>query len=180
MANVLSCFESDLNFNVILDSEEFEIKPVKTSIFSIDEILFGFESDAFPQHRDVENHFKRYLSLLGHNIFRGKGLKNYEMSNKRFAYYLPIYEKIQKIKFTYPYSTKSKLKTIQGKFEEIGKWHYGASVQPIIFPFVGFSLKSHLLFSSDGLNIIPDEKKQHSYRRKKGKRFFNEEWRDMY
>lgn len=180
MANVLSCFESDLNFNVILDSEEFEIKPVKTSIFSIDEILFGFESDAFPQHRDVENHFKRYLSLLGRNIFRSKGLKSYEMSNKRFAYYLPIYEKIQKIKFIYPYSTKSKLKTIQGKFEEIGKWHYAVSVQPIIFPFVGFSLKSHLLFSSDGLNIIPDEKKQHSYRRKKGKRFFNEEWRDLY
>lgn len=180
MANVLSCFESDLNFNVITETEEFEIKPEKINIFTTDDILFGFESDTFPQHRDVENHFKRYLSLLGHNIFRGKGLKNYEMSNKRFAYYLPIYEKIQKIKFTYPYSTKSKLKTIQGKFEEIGKWHYAASVQPIIFPFVGFSLKSHLLFSSDGLNIIPDEKKQHSYRRKKGKRFFNEEWRDMY
>ena len=179
-SNILSCFDGNLNFNIVTDSDEFDISPVKINKFTTDEILFGFESDTFPQHRDVENHFKRYLSLLSHNIFRSKGLKNYEMSNKRFAYYLPIYEKIQKIRFTYPYSKTNKLKTIQGKYEEIGNWHYAVSVQPTIFPFVGFSIKSHLLFSSDGINIIADEKKQHSYRRKKGKRFFNEEWRDMY
>ena len=40
-------------------------------------------------------------------------------------------------------------------------------------------MKSHIIFTSDGFKIIDDDKKQHSYRRKKGKRFFNEEWRDL-
>lgn len=183
IANVLSCFDDNLNLKVIKDEDEFEIYPDKKFKFTSDEILFGFESNTFPQHREVENHFKRLLTVIIHNIFRYKGLRRYEMSNKRFAYYLPIYDKIQKIKFTYPYSSasaKPKSKTILGKYEEIGNWHYAVSVQPMTFPFVGFSVKSHLLFSSDGFEIIPDDKKQHSYRRKKGKRFFNEEWRDLY
>lgn len=183
IANVLSCFDDNLNIKVGRDDDEFEIYPDKKFKFTSDQILFGFESNTFPQHREVENHFKRLLTIIIHNIFRTKGLRRYEMSNKRFAYYLPIYDKIQKIKFTYPYSSnsiKSKSKTILGKYEDIGNWHYAVSVQPMIFPFVGFSIKSHLLFSSDGFVIIPDDKKQHSYRRKKGKRFFNEEWRDMY
>jgi hypothetical protein len=36
-----------------------------------------------------------------------------------------------------------------------------------------------LVFTEDGFKIISDTKKTHSYRRRKGKRFFNEEWRDM-
>lgn len=107
IANVLSCFDDKLNLKVVKDAEEFEIYPEKKFKFTPDEILFGFESNKFPQHREVENHFKRLLAIVIHNIFRAKGLRRYEMCNKRFAYYLPIYDKIQKIKFTYPYSSAS-------------------------------------------------------------------------
>ncbi len=102
------------------------------------------------------------------------------MSNKKSVYYLPKYNNLKRIQFNYPYSNKKKAKSIVGKFENYGFWHYGLSFQPILFPFVGFSLKSHVIFTSDGFKIIDDPKKQHSYRRKKCKRFFNEEWRDLF
>ncbi|MFD1630566.1 toll/interleukin-1 receptor domain-containing protein [Pseudopedobacter beijingensis] len=179
MSNVLSTFDAKLSFVVNRDDENIELKPVHTYIYSLNDILYGFESDKFPQHRDVENHFKRLLYRVVSNFLIYKGLWRNEMSNKRLAYFLPKYEKIKKIDFTYPYSNRKKSKSILGKFESIGMWHYAVSIQPMLFPFVGFSLKSHILFTSDGFKIIDDDKKQHSYRRKKGKRFFNEEWRDL-
>ena len=101
------------------------------------------------------------------------------MSNKRLAYFLPKYDKITKVKFIYPESTRKKAKALLGEMRGVGFWHYGVSIQPTLFPFIGFSLKSHILFTSDGFQLIDDEKKQHSFRRKKGKRLFNEAWRDL-
>jgi hypothetical protein len=101
------------------------------------------------------------------------------LSNKRLAYFLPKYDKITKVKFIYPESTRKKAKALLGEMRGVGFWHYGVSIQPTLFPFIGFSLKSHILFTSDGAQLIDDEKKQHSFRRKKGKYLFNKEWRDL-
>ena len=179
LSNVLSTFDSNLKCIVKRDDEDIEVLPKHIYTFSLTDILSGFESDKFPQYRDVENHFKRLLYCVVSNLFRCRGLWKYEMSNKRLAYFLPKYDKVKKIEFTYPFSKRKKSKSILGKFESIGSWHYAISIQPILFPFVGFSLKSHILFTSDGFKIIDDDKKQHSYRRKKGKRLFNEGWRDL-
>lgn len=179
LSNVLSTFDSKLNFIISQDGQQIEVLPESTYTFSLGDVLDGFESDKFPQHRDVENHFKKLLYCVISNIFRKKGLFKYEMSNRRLAYYLPRYDRRMKIDFIYPDTTKKKTKSILGKYENIGSWHYAISVKPVLFPFVGFSMKSHILFSSDGFKIIDDAKKQHSYRRKKGKRFFNEDWRDL-
>jgi len=179
LSNILSTFDDKLNYIVSRDGEQIEVLPERSYSFSLGDVLTEFESDKFPQHRDVENHFKRLLYCVISNMLRKKGLFKYEMSNKRLAYYLPKYDKVKKIDFIYPFTNRKKSKSILGKYEDIGSWHYAISIQPALFPFVGFSLKSHILFSSDGFKVIDDDKKQHSYRRKKGKRFFNEEWRDL-
>ena len=46
-------------------------------------------------------------------------------------------------------------------------------------PFIGFDIKSHIFFTTDGFQTWADKDKIHSHRRAKGRRFFNEEWRDM-
>ncbi len=179
LSNVLSTFDNNINLIVNRENETIEVIPQKIYTFTLNELLFGFVSEEFPKHRDIENHFKRLLYKVITDYFWHKGLRKYEMSNKKIAFYLPKYSNLEKISFTYPYSKKKKLKSIVGKFENIGSWHYAISLQTITFPFIGFSLKSHIIFTHDGFKIINDEKKQHSYRRKKGKRFFNEEWRDL-
>lgn len=179
LSNVLSSFDENLSYLVERDGEIIDVQPEQKYSFSLNDILSGFESDKFPQHRDAENHFKRLLYCTISNLFRYKGLWKYEMSNKRQAYFLPKYDNPRRIVFTYPFSTRKKSKSILGKFEDIETWHYAISIQTILFPFVGFSIKSHILFTSDGFKIIDDDKKLHSYRRRKGKRFFNEQWRDL-
>jgi hypothetical protein len=179
LSNVISSFDSNLNFRVNIDGVFNEIKPIEIFTFSLLEVLEGFESETFPMHKDTENHFKRLIYNSVRDIFWRKGLWKYEMSNKRLAFYLPKYESVKKVSFIFPFSIRKKSKSILGKFESVGSWHYAISIQPTLFPYVGFSLKSHIIFTEDGFKPVPDEKKQHSFRRKKGKRFFNEEWRDL-
>ena len=182
LSNVLSSFDNNISFNIKKGNEEFEVLPEVTYSFSITDILEGFMSESFPQHKDVVNHFKWLMGCVVFNLFRNNRLWKHEMSNKKLAYYLPNYNDLKPISFRYPYSDpkkKDKRKSILGKFEDIGMWHYAVSVQTCLFPIVGFSLKSHLIFTNDGFNTLQDEKKAHSYRRKKGRRFFNDEWRDM-
>jgi len=181
-ANVLSSFDDKLIFHVEKDNEQFDILPKATYSFSINDVLNGFKSDYFPEHRDVVNYYKRLLSFIMFQFFKKKGLWRTELSNRKLAFYLPLYNNLEPIRFHYPFSKTDKApkrKYICGKFETIGKWHFAVSLQTFLFPFIGFSLKSHLVFTEDGFKIISDTKKAHSYRRRKGKRFFNEEWRDM-
>ena len=180
LSKCISSFDGNLNFFVQRDNKTIEVRPEHTFTFLLTDILDGFCSDKFPQHRDVENHFKRLMYCVIANLFRRAGLWKHKMSNKRLAYFLPKYDKIAKVKFTYPESTKKKAKALLGEMRGAGFWHYGVSFQPTLFPFIGFSLKSHLLFTSDGRQLIDDGKKQHSFRRKKGKGLFNEAWRDLF
>lgn len=178
-SNVLSSFEENINLIAVKDGEDIEIKFQSKYSFTLSEVLHGFESDSFPQHKDAENHFKSLLNCVISNFLYKKGLWKYEMANKKLAYYLPKYNDLKRIQFTYPHSNRKKGKGIVGKFVSFGFWHYALSFQPMLFPFVGFSLKSHVIFTSDGFKVIDDDKKQHSYRRKKCNRFFNQEWRDL-
>jgi len=182
LSNILSSFEGNLNFCIEKDNQQFDVLPLQTYTFTLNDILNGFESNIFPQHKDAENHFKRLLHCVISNLFWQKGRCKAKLSGKRLAFYRPKFNDKEWVSFFYPFSTqkKPKRKQIFGTFEKIGFWHYAVSPQPILFPVVGFSLKSHIVFTTDGQKLIVDDKKVHSYRRKKGKRFFNEEWRDLF
>ena len=166
----------NLTFNSELGN--YEIKPDKLLSYSINKIINGFDSNTFPHHRDVKNYFINLLSSVITKIFLSKGLIPYELSNGT-AYFLPKNDKFSGIKFTYPNTSIRKRKTIGGSYLNIGYWHYGISVKPLLFPILGYSIKPHIIFTSDGKNIIPDVIKQHSYRRNKCKKFFNDVWRSM-
>lgn len=178
-SNVLVTFEKELNFQISKDGQTFEIKPKQIYSFKIHDIC-SIDSKVFPTQIDVENSLKRFLKLLISKILKNKGRRDYKLANKNYAYYLPAYRDEKAITIEYKFSKKTKKKSIFGKYKNIGNWHYAISVYPMLYPFFGYSIKPHILFSSDGFKIIEDDKKTHSYRREKGSRFFNEEWRDMY
>ncbi|MHB9142549.1 MAG: hypothetical protein ACYC25_11800 [Paludibacter sp.] len=149
----------------------------------------GFESDKFPSQRDAENHFKQLLKKVFHQIMKNRGMFWYEMSNKRLAYYYTTSNLTTlkvRYQFLYRNQNKFKNKNLIGKPNSKGRWHYAISVKPIITPILGFSLKNHLAFTDDGLNVWRTDKNEvdkdriHRERRKKGKRLFNEEWRDLF
>ena len=182
-SNILSTFDGDLNCKVKHNDEIIDIPPSYTHTFNLDDILFGFESDRFPSHKDVENHFKDFLRYLLYTILWNKGMVKTELSGKKYVFYQPKYgHKFPYIEFAYPPATmtKNKRKTMGGTYKRNqGYWHYGISLLPILFPYIGVSVKSHLVFTQDGHKPEKSQTKQHSYRRNKGKNFFNEEWRDL-
>lgn len=182
LSNILSSFDGELSFDVVRDGQNFKIPPQIVFSYSLEDILFGFESDGFPSHKDVENHFKDYLRYLIYEILYNKGYRKTSISNKRYVYYMPAYKnKFTPVPFLYKYSSKRrpKKKSLGGIFKDKGYWHYGISILPVLSPFVGVSIKSHLIFTKDGRTIIEKDALQHSYRRNKGRSFFNEQWRDM-
>lgn len=181
-SNIISSFDGELSFNVVRDGQSFDIIPQAIYSYSLDDILFGFESNGFPSHKDVKNHFKDYLRYLIYEILWRKGFRKAEMANKRYAYYLPAYHnKFAKIPFRYKKTSqrRTKKKSLGGKYKDKGYWHYGISVSSILYPHIGVSIKSHLFFTSNGFKLIDKDSLVHSYRRNKGRSFFNEHWRDM-
>lgn len=181
-SNCITTFNKDLRADIedtfgttqILPQEIFEVK--------ISELLHGYEKESFPSFRDAENHLKKLFKRSLHSYFKKKQMFWYDMSNKNMAYYhtytsLPT----SKVTYEFPYreNARPKTKNLLGKHLEIGKWHFAVSAKPAFTPFFGFHLKSHLIFSKKGYGAIDDKDLQHVHRRKKGKRMFNEEWRDL-
>lgn len=182
LSNILSSFDGELCFEIVQEGQCFKVLPQNVYSYSLEDILFGFESHDFPTHKEVENHFKDYLRYLIYEILYRKGFRKTVLSNKRYVYYLPAYQKkFTPISFQYKYSSQKrpKKKCLGGTFRNKGYWHYGISILPILSPVVGVSIKSHLIFTKDGQNLIEKDSIQHSYRRSKGRGFFNEHWRDM-
>ena len=189
ITNYLSSFEEYAEFEIKEEDSIIKLKPQSSHKIKIFDVLMGFESASFPNHKDSENHFKQLLKKVFHLIMKRRGMFWYEMSNKRLAYYFTTSNlSTLKVKYQFPYriSHKNKTKNLIGKNGTNGNWHYALSVKPILTPILGFSLKNHLTFTNDGLNVWKNEKNEvdtdkiHRERRKKGKRLFNEEWRDLF
>lgn len=188
ISNYISSFEGDLLYDIT--SNDFEMIPVKIHQVRLMDMLMGDGSPIFPTNKDATNHFKSLLKMIFHLLMKNRGMYWYEMANKKFAYfYTPVNLNSLKVKFNYPFrkgNASTKLKNLVGVYKRTQKWHYAISAKPILTPMIGFSLKNHLTFTSDGFQVWMTEGKEidttkiQTHRRSKGKMFFNEEWRDMF
>jgi hypothetical protein len=181
ISNVITSFCSHLNSTVMGDDGGcFTILEKEKYVLSVADILLGSGRNSFPTDKDAQNHFKKLLRRVFHLVMRKRGLQWFSLSGKRLSYYYPIniLPKDQ-VHFKFPYKKEGKKrKKVLGKHKDL-KWHYSISQMPIIEPVLGFSIKHHLIFTKNGFKPLDDPKLMHSNRRAKGKRFFNEEWRDL-
>jgi len=180
--NLITAFKKDF-INIVTDSfGETAITPVEIFEIKVADVLPGYEKSAFPTLRDAQNHLTKLLKRSLHVYFRNKELFWYQMADKNLAYFHgPKSLPGQALKFEYPHHQpkKFKRKQLAGKFGEKERWNFALSFRTVLQPVFGFTLKSHLIFTQNGFKPIDDKDIQHSYRRRKGKRMFNEEWRDL-
>ncbi len=182
IGNCISSFERKLNFIVVRESVSIEVLPEEIYTINTSDLLMGFDKQSFPTHKDASNHFKKLFKRAFHIFLKQKHLYWYELANKSIAYYHTFQSLPNtKVSFFYPFSSakRPKKKNLFGKYLTLGRWHFAISVRPILEPILGFSVKSHIVFTKDGFNAWEDKDVVHSHRRKKGKRMFNEEWRDL-
>ena len=180
ISNVLISFSSELPLAIHSDLRPLVKRAARFEI-KIAELLKGRESDSFPTHRDASNHLKALLDVVLHTLMRSRRLSWYLLANGKPAYYFTTKSPFHgKIVFNLPLSGKKKKKLLTGNYLSLGRWHYAISAQPILTPVLGYSVKSHILFTTDGFIPWRDKEKMHSHRRTKGRRMFNEEWRDLF
>ncbi|MCA9407823.1 MAG: toll/interleukin-1 receptor domain-containing protein [Candidatus Omnitrophica bacterium] len=182
VSNVLSTFDPDFSLEIEKDGLKWNVRPKNVFALSVNDILNGLQSTEFPTATDAENHLKRLLNRIFHEVIKSRGLFWETLASKNLAYfYTPKILPSSKIKFEYPHRKKRKFKTknLIGRYLTLGQWHFAVSNKTILHPNVCFSLKSHLVFTHDGFKLWEDKAKSHTHRRKKGKNCFNETWRDL-
>lgn len=182
-SNLIVSFEPNLILSKSDEdgSNDIEINPKDTFVCTIDDLYSSEDQKTlFPSNNDKVNAFKRLMMSVWKKLFFTKGFYKYTLSGKRFAFYIPNKFKTS-IQFYYPYSnkTRKKKKTLHGTYKS-HFWHFALSGNFLVEPFICYQVKSHIIFTSDGRNPLLDERKMHSFRRDKGKNFFNEEWRDLF
>lgn len=185
ISNCLASFDGEVDLTVEHEGELVQVIPTGKFEIRVTDVLLGFESEIFPNHRDSESHLKILLKRIFHLLMKNRKMFWHEMSNKRLAYYhTPASLNTLKVKFKYPFrgqKIKPITRNLLGIYQYKFHWHYAVSAKPILSPIVGFSLKNHLTFSDDGFRSWEDKDKVHSHRRKKAKdsKFFNASWRDF-
>jgi hypothetical protein len=58
-------------------------------------------------------------------------------------------------------------------------WHFGFQAKPMLYPFVGFCLKPHVLFTDDGFTVWDSKERLHKARRSQCSMWWNPKWRDL-
>jgi len=153
-----------------------EVNPIDIKNVLTKDILKGYDSDEFPTLLDSQNLLKRLLKKAFKNLMYDKRLWKKEMAHGHCFYYPKGV--IDKNKVTIKYHNRYKTKNLIGSYHD-EFWHFGVSAAVRLEPFVCYSLKSHLVFSDKGYKAWDSDARLHSARRAKGKRWFNEEWRDQ-
>lgn len=58
-------------------------------------------------------------------------------------------------------------------------WHFAFQARPYLYPFVGYALKPHVLFSDDAVTLWSDKNRMHRARRRNCRSWWNPRWRDL-
>ncbi len=178
-SNILVTFHDTADFEVMLDGQPERINFTAKHEIKVSDVLAGTARVGFPSTRNVENYLRSLLQRTFHLIMRERGLHWHDMANMKQAYFFTS-KSNPKVKFQYPHrdSKAEKRKVVFGKHLS-SFWHYALSAKPVLTPQMAFSLKSHIVFTTDGQNLWDDKDKMHTARRQKGRLMFNEEWRDL-
>lgn len=174
--NCVVSFEENI-LSICTKHEDATVLPVQTFQISVAEILNGYTKKDFPTFADAQNFLKILLKKsLKETLFQN-GLSRHKMAGNQDCFYYKLDRtKAVKVKAVYPGGKTTR--TLFGKYFE-DSWHFGISFKILLEPFLCFSLKSHLIFTSNGFKKWEDENKMISARRKKGRLMFNKEWRDL-
>ncbi|HEX8502801.1 MAG TPA: toll/interleukin-1 receptor domain-containing protein [Pyrinomonadaceae bacterium] len=154
--------------------------------FKTQDILDGKLAREFIEAKDARNVVIHLLSEGWNKMATGRGLSSYEMANSVMShYFVGDQVKNDRINFTgvdgqptYKYVMGYKRVGPKGENQRYRHWHYAVSAKPLLYPVKGFSLRGHVLFSDDAINIWDSAEKIHKARMSQCKNWWNADWRD--
>jgi len=141
--------------------------PQRTIRLSTKAILEDGYSDEFISNSDARRMIVRLCNLAIGKFFASKYLEPYQMSNK-MGYWFKM-GTLEKDKFN---------KVLMVGKQKDKHWHYGLSSYTKLYPFPVLVFNSHIYFTTDGVTLIDKASIQHSARRKQGKGWYNDDWKN--
>jgi len=132
-----------------------------------EEILSGQYESSFIGNFECQRLIVQLLNKAFELRMKDKGVRDYPMSNK-VGYWFEK-GKLEKDKFN--------------KVQLVGKqkdknWHFGISAAGKLYPFPVLMVSSHIYFTQDGITPIESKSIQHAARRRQGKNWWNDDWRN--
>ena len=154
--------------------------------------LKHFLSEGLPQQKIEPREARNMVTYLMRESFHARlgalGLQRYNLSGRACYYWFPdaVIAPRKQAHFVRPNKTtggrslvgSKKVKDRFGAELGIQGWHFGIEALPFTWPNLGFYLRSHVAFTSNGV-VIGDSAKQHKLRRRECKLWFNDRWADM-
>ncbi|HSI15800.1 MAG TPA: toll/interleukin-1 receptor domain-containing protein [Chthoniobacter sp.] len=154
--------------------------------------LGDFLSEGLPakniKPREAQNIVTYLMREAFHTKLQSLGMQRYDLSGKGCYYWFPesMIAPRKQVHFTRHNKTTGGRSLVGSKNVKdrtgtvLGKqgWHFGIEVIPFTWPILGFHVRSHVAFTSNGV-VIADSAKQHKLRRRECKVWFNDRWADM-
>ena len=167
-------FHNSLEY--LLADHQFEVFPKNIFDKNTSDAFETYETDEFPQYHDFRRILVRLLKISFEKHLTDIGLQSFSLSNDKRCFYFAFNEE-NRAKGRFTVLGKPKYIGVTGQYYT-DYWHYAISVHPLLHPEICYSMKTHIIFSSDGKTGWTDKKKMHRARRDKGKRMYNKAWRD--
>jgi hypothetical protein len=139
----------------------------RTIRISISEIFSGTYNSDFISNFECKRLIVQLVNKAFELRMKEKGVREYSMSNK-VAYWIEK-DRLEKDKFN--------------KVQLVGKqrdknWHFGISGAAKLYPYPVLTILSHIFFTLEGKTLIESKGIQHSARRRQGKNWWNDDWRN--
>ena len=168
-------FRNRNNLLSFASAKDLELEDAQSQVIKTEDILrqqvYGDDLTArYAVINMLRQTFNNYLSDIG--------LPFYMLSDDKKCFYFTdeLLQGKKRLSFDFP-GLISGMRGLTGTFRK-KTWHYGISGDIRLHPETVFVIKSHVLFSEDGKNILDSKSRLHSARRSACKNWWNHHWRD--
>jgi hypothetical protein len=116
----------------------------------------------------IRESWQRYLKT--------RGLKPYEMANRLCLFFPSGLLADEKVYFNL--GSRHSWRAMMGEHRG-SRWHFGLSARGRQLHGLGLSMTSHIVFTNDGAHPWVEVDRQHAARRRLGRMWWNDKWRDL-
>jgi len=169
-------------------SFESEYEVEKTDEYCSEDLIAGVIDEPLLDRTQARNLTSYLLKDAWERAMRSRQFPEYELSNRtRCFWFQKNAIPDDTIHFTGVDGRRTTRQVVGFKSLKVTKdglipkryWHYGFQAKSSLYPFVGFCLKSHVLFTNDGFTLWDDKDGLHKARRNQCSMWWNPKWRDL-
>lgn len=165
---------------------EFSIE--KTDSFPTIEVVDGGIENAPLDRKQAKNIIMYLLRDAWQRMLKAREMHAYELANGAICHWFKMGDvEDNTIKFTgargqaasrqiVGYST---VRVTKEGFKTKRFWHFAFEAKPYLYPFIGYALKPHVLFSDDGATLWDSKERLQKARRRNCRSWWNPKWRDL-